>query len=110
MPLARCLLVMIVTCFSAVATGVAEELAAKGWQPQSPRNELRPQFEYLPDGGRDGAGRWIVRHDDREGLAGWWGKSFAVQGGHHYKFQAYRRMANVATPRQSAVVRILWRD
>ncbi|MDZ4685884.1 MAG: nitrilase-related carbon-nitrogen hydrolase, partial [Planctomycetaceae bacterium] len=110
MPMTRSLLITLVTSLLALPAGQAAEVAAKGWQPQSPRDELRPQFEYLPDGGRDGAGRWIVRHDDREGLAGCWVKSFAVQGGHHYKFQAFRRTANVATPRQSAVVRILWRD
>ena len=37
-------------------------------------------------------------------------KSFRVTGGKSYLFRAYRSLENVASPRRSAVVRILWTD
>lgn len=110
MPTTRGLPIALFLLMASCAAGPAAELAPNGWQPQAPRDEVRPEFVYQPDGGRDGGGRWIIRHDDREGLDGYWAKSFAVQGGRHYKFHAYRRTTNVATPRRSALVRILWRN
>lgn len=104
----RRLLFVLAVGWLTAASAFAED--ANGWQPQSPREEVRPQFEFQPAGGRDLGGRWIVRHDDREGLDGAWVKSFAVEGGRHYKFHAYRRTTNVDTPRRSALVRVLWRD
>lgn len=100
----------LVSVFGLLSMAGAADIAALGWQPQSPREELRPQFEYQPAGGRDGGGRWIVRHDGREGLHGFWTKSFVVQGGQHYQFDAWRRTTNVEFPRRSAVVRILWQN
>jgi len=52
----------------------------------------------------------VIRADDREGLDGHWSKTFPVKGGQCYRFSASRRLDNVASPRRSALVRILWRD
>lgn len=80
------------------------------WTATAPRAEIRPEMTHQPTGGRDGKGCLVLKHDDREGLHGYWTKSFEVKGGTHYRFQAYRRTTAVATPRLSAVVRVLWQD
>jgi predicted amidohydrolase len=92
-------------CGSSHAAGPPE-----GWTTAAPRDEIRPQFAYLPQGGRDGGGRLVVEHDSREGLDGYWTKTYPVQGGRHYHFQAYRRVRGVPCPRRSAVARLIWQD
>jgi predicted amidohydrolase len=81
-----------------------------GWQPASPRDEIRPEFVYENDSGHGGADSLGIITDAREGLDGYWTKSFSVEGGRHYRFSCQRLLDNVASPRRSAVVRILWRD
>jgi predicted amidohydrolase len=83
--------------------------APDGWRPESPREEIRPAFSWKADGGRDGGLSLRIQHDDREGLDGYWAKAFPVQGGRYYRFQAFRRIEGVSAPRQSALVRLLWR-
>ena len=80
------------------------------WSPQAPRDEIRPRFERAPAGGKSGQGVLIIHHDDRSGLNGWWQKSFSITPGKHYRFTAWRRAENVATPRRSVIARVLWRD
>jgi predicted amidohydrolase len=82
----------------------------EGWQTKAPRDEIRPQFAYRPDGGRDGKGAFVITHDHREGLDGYWTRTFAVQGGRFYRFHTIRKVIAVPVPRLSAVVRILWQD
>jgi predicted amidohydrolase len=82
----------------------------EGWTSAAPRDELRPAFRYQDEGGRDSKGVLVIQTDDREALDGYWMKDFKVQGGEHYQFQAYRRLENVASPRRSALVRIVWLD
>ena len=93
----------------APAVGVASD-APEGWQTAAPREEISPQFSYDPKGGPDGKGSFVIEADRREGLHGYWMKTFPVTGGRHYRFQAFRKVENVAIPRRSAVVRLLWRD
>ena len=81
-----------------------------GWQPAAPREEVRPQFAYLPNGGRDGKGGLVIAADDRDGLDGYWAKTFAVTGGKHYRFFALRKAEGMAWSRRSAVPRIVWQD
>jgi len=90
---------------TAALAGVPE-----GWQPAAPRDEIRPEFSYDPAGGPDGKGSFVIEADAREGLDGYWARSFPVEGGRHYRFQAFRKVENVAIPRRSAVVRLLWQD
>lgn len=102
------LVAMLTLVMTSLAASAAE--SPRGWQAKSPRDELRPTFSDQLDGGRNDAPRWIIQHDDREGLDGYWQKSFAVEGGRHYKFHAFRRTKNVDVPRRSALVRLLWRN
>lgn len=85
-------------------------VAPPGWTSGSPREELRPTLAFASTGGRDGKGCFIIQHDEREGLHGFWTKKIPVIGGQHYRFQAWRSVTHVATPRQSVLARILWRD
>ena len=75
-----------------------------GWSPESPRAEIRPEFSGDPQGSL------IITHDQREGLDGWFQKSFPVRGGDFYRFQVLRKISNIALPRRSCLVRISWQD
>jgi predicted amidohydrolase len=81
-----------------------------GWSDHSPREEIRPDFSTNPTGGPKRTGCLVIRHDEREGLDGWFQKPFAVTGGEFYRFSAVRKLTDVAVPRRSALVRILWQD
>jgi hypothetical protein len=83
---------------------------AKGGRPSRPREEIRPQFQRTETGGKSGHGALAIRADDREGLHGWWQKTFSVTGGHFYRFSAWRHTENIAVPRRSVLARVLWRD
>src|SRR2546427_8475188 len=80
------------------------------WAAAAPREEIRPQFERTETGGKSGHGALAIRADEREGLHGWWQKAFAVTGGQHYRFSAWRRIENIAVPRRSVLARVLWSD
>ncbi len=84
--------------------------ADEGWQAASPREELRPAFELVPRGGRDGHGGLVIRCDQREGLQGHWTKTFPIAGGQYYRFSAQRRVEHVPLPRRSVPARIVWQD
>lgn len=75
-----------------------------GWTTESPRAEIRPQFSTSENGGL------IITHDQREGLDGWFQKTFPVKGGEHHRFAVKRQISGVSGPRQSCLVRILWQD
>ena len=81
-----------------------------GWSAVSPRDEIRPAFSFDPKGGANQSGSFVVTHDHREGLDGWFQKSFPVTGGEFYRFHAARKTDRVALPRRSALVRVLWQD
>src|SRR5436305_1806313 len=81
-----------------------------GWTAAAPRDEIRPAFAYDPVGGPDGTGGLVIQADHRDGLDGWWAKSFPVTGGKHYRFAARYRAAGVAVPRRSIVAELHWRD
>jgi predicted amidohydrolase len=82
----------------------------EGWTAHSPRDEIRPDFAYLPHGGPNHGGSYVIEADDRAGLFGWWEKTYEVQGGQHYRFFSLCKAQNVDTPRRAAVVRVMWRD
>src|SRR5436190_14010877 len=84
--------------------------SADGWTTAAPREEIRPQFHQTETGGKSGHGALVIRANEREGLHGWWQKSFSVSGGQYYRFSAWRRTENVAVPRRSVLARVLWRD
>ena len=105
MPLFCCLVAL--TAGSAIAQA---EDAPKGWQPQSPRESIRPDFAYNQAAGRQGEGALVIQHDEREGLDGWWEKSFDVKPGTYVRFQAFRQVQKISLARRSALVRLLWMD
>jgi predicted amidohydrolase len=80
------------------------------WLAASPREELRPKFSIIPKKGSDEVGVLMIQTDAREGLDGFWRKTFPVKGGQHYRFSAMRKLENVQSPRRSAVVRLVWHD
>jgi len=84
--------------------------ASSTWTARSPRDEIRPQFTTTADGGPSNGACLVITHDDREGLDGWFQKSFEISGGEIYCFQAFRKTDNVELARRSALVRILWQD
>ena len=70
------------------------------WPPptvgrRSPRDEIQPEFSYNPTGGPDGSGSLVIRTDQREGLHGYWTRSFPVVGGRYYAFRVLRRAVAV---------------
>jgi len=92
-------------------TSPAKALGAPAdWQCAAPREEIRPEFAYQSDGGRNGKGALTIRHDNRDGLDGFWMKKFPITGGTFYRFEAFRRTERVISPRRSALVRLLWQD
>jgi predicted amidohydrolase len=92
------------------AAAAEGEAYPSGWEPVSPRAEIRPRFSYDPKGGPKAEGSFIISADNREGLHGYWQKTFPVTGGKHYRFSSVRKVEHVALPRRSAAVRILWQD
>jgi predicted amidohydrolase len=76
----------------------------QGWTTESPRDEIRPEFS------KDDEDSLVITHDEREGLDGWFQKSFPVEGGQCYRFQVRRQIRDVPLPRQSCLVRISWQD
>ncbi len=104
------LLAILLAGLAAVTASESPAGAPEGWTTASPRAEISPQFSYSPDGGRNGAARFIIQADAREGLQGCWTKSFPVQGGKFYRASAFHRAENVPLARRSLVLRVLWRD
>jgi predicted amidohydrolase len=88
----------------------AADLIDETWQKGSPREEIRPRFAFEPKGGRQDGARLIIEANDIPGLSGHWSRIVPVQGGQHYRFAAWRRTEGVASPRRSAVVRVVWQD
>ncbi len=96
--------------FLALTCSLAAGTPPEGWQTAAPRDELRPAFSFEPRGGPHRSGSLVITHDRREGLDGWFEKSFPVRGGEHYQFHALRKARHVSIPRRSALVRVRWQD
>lgn len=88
----------------------ATENAPEGWTTHAPREEIKPRFEFDVKGGPDGSGALVVQADAFDGQAGWWEKTFPVEGGKWYGFSAARKTTDVASPRRSVVARVIWQD
>ncbi|MEQ1748782.1 MAG: carbon-nitrogen hydrolase family protein [Prosthecobacter sp.] len=91
----------LLTLFLAVSLHAAD---FHGWTTESPRAEITPAFSSGADGDL------IITHDQREGLDGWFQKTFEVQGGAWQRFEVKRKISGVSNPRQSCLVRISWQD
>lgn len=101
---------LIVAAGLCTSRGSEPRLTADGWKGVAQREEIQPAFVFKENGGPNRNGSLIIRADKREGMDGHWTKTFPVTGGGYYRFRAVRRLDNVASPRRSALVRILWRD
>ena len=107
---------VLAACWVATSNLPAASLAATpkgapdGWQTASPRDEIRPSFRYDARGGRSGKGAFVIEADDREGLDGFWTTTMPVKGGCYYRFEAFRKVSQVASQRRSLLVRLLWQD
>src|SRR3954470_12752637 len=91
---------------AAPSDGAAADGAPSGWSTHSPRDEIRPQFDFEPRGGPGGRPCMVIRSDAREGLDGAWVKTFPVTGGKHYRFVARYRADGVPVPRRSVVAKL----
>lgn len=102
----------IVIAFASFLTAAFSIHAASvdGWTTAGPREEIRPKFQREETGGKSGHGELAILADEREGLHGWWEKTFSVTGGRYYRFSAWRRAENIPVPRRSLLARVLWRD
>jgi predicted amidohydrolase len=94
----------------AVAADKGADSAPGGWTTGAPRDEIRPDFAYDPKGGPHGTDCLIIRADEREGLDGYWTKTFAIRSGKSYHFAASYLASRVSVPRRSVVIKIHWRD
>jgi predicted amidohydrolase len=84
--------------------------SSETWRSAAPRDEIRPNFERTESGGKSGNGSLIINADSREGLHGWWERNYEVTGGQNYRFSVWQRTKDVAVPRRSAMVRVVWKD
>lgn len=82
----------------------------EGWTAAAPREELRPAFAVVDNDGPKEKTSLMIRMDDREGLQGRWTRTFAIEGGKHYRFHALRKVTDVPLPRRSALVKITWQN
>jgi predicted amidohydrolase len=89
---------------------ITAKTAPGDWVSAAPRDEIRPDFAFDARGGPGGKGCLVISADRREGLDGWWTKTFPVTSGRHYRFMTHYRAEGVAVPRRSVVAEIHWRD
>src|SRR4030095_6492064 len=101
---------LLITATIIITPIFAQEKGLEGWMRMAPRDEIKPEFSFQEEGGPKATGVLTIRTDDRDGLHGWWQKSFPITGGKDYRFHAQRRVENVEIPRRSAVARIVWQD
>lgn len=87
-----------------------EEWFPAGWQAAAQREEIRPNFSFAARGGPKGQGAFVIAAADAVGQHGWFQRVFPVTGGKWYRFEALRKVDNVAVPRRCAPVRIVWQD
>ena len=82
-----------------------------GWTTAAPRDEIRPQFAFDAQGGPDGKGGFLIRADQREGLAGCWKKTFPVSGRQALSLRGAATRPRASPCRGAAsLVELHWRD
>src|SRR5438445_9760905 len=97
--------------FASLFGAQADQLMeTNGWKAESPREEIRPAFEFKAAAGTRRQTTLVIEANEREGVDGHWTKTFPVRGGQHYRFRALRRVENVPWPRRSTFARVLWHD
>jgi predicted amidohydrolase len=96
--------------FPAAATPAADVVEFRGWRPFCHRDEASPDFEIRREGGPQGRGGLVIRHDNRKHLDGAWMKTFDVEGDCHYSITAHSRTTDVANARAHTYVELLFHD
>ena len=87
----------------------ADDDAFDGWQPESPRQEIRPDFRFTASAG--GTSKVLtIASDGRNGLMGAFTKTLPVTGGSYYRFSVQRQSVGIDVIRRSGTVRLLWMD
>lgn len=88
------------------ATAYSAHASELSWQPASPREEIRPDFQQRE------SGELHIAADERDGLNGWWQTTVPVEGGATFQFSIERKTSGISAAeiRRCAVVRILWLD
>jgi predicted amidohydrolase len=105
----RLLIAIVTSCgMSCAAAEITAASEGHSWRAESPREELRPKFTR--EEGNAATERLVIEHVQREGLDGYWARTFPISGGRSYRFACERRVEHVVSPRRSAVVRVLWQD
>lgn len=109
-PRLLCLVLLTVAASLSLPAGDKAPAAPEGWTASAPREEISPHFKFEPKGGPAGQGCFVIRADKLEGQAGWWAKTFPVQGGSNYQFSALYSAKSVAVPRRSVLAKVDWQD
>jgi len=94
----------------AIAPNSDQQSAPDGWSTGAPRPEISPAFSHDPHAGPQGRPAMMIRADAREGLDGYWVKSFPIEPGKTYRFSARYRAANVPVERRSVLAKLDWKD
>src|SRR5262245_46361266 len=89
------------TCLAATPqpTVAGEVRDDEGWSTGAPRDEIRPEFASEPGDGPDHHAVLVIKAGQRDGVDGYWTKTFPVAGGHHYHFDARYETKGVDVPR-----------
>src|SRR4051794_3053310 len=66
------------------ASADATPALQKDWKSGAPRDEIRPEFAIEASGGPERRGCLVIRTGARDGLDGWWSRTFPIVGGKHY--------------------------
>jgi predicted amidohydrolase len=104
------LIVTLGTSITSAQPPLPDSTLPEGWHACSPRDEIRPTFSHRIADGASRNGMFVITTGDAVEQHGWVQKSFPVIGGKTYMIQVNRRTENVATPRRSTPVRIVWQD
>src|SRR5689334_17009216 len=100
----RFLFSSLLTVFFTAAEPASISSVPPGWTATAHRQEIRPEFSYLPSDGRAGSGAFVIATDARDGLDGAWEKTFPVEGGKWYRFTVFRRTKGTEYPQQCGAI------
>ncbi|MEM8734789.1 MAG: hypothetical protein AAGG44_11230, partial [Planctomycetota bacterium] len=92
----------------AVAIGQVEEAVIQGWNRESKRPEVAPEFSHFKT--KSGELVLAMSGEGRETVDGAWTKAVPIRGGSTVRFTAFKRTRGVQAPTRSALVKITWQD
>ncbi|MDB4678855.1 carbon-nitrogen hydrolase family protein [Rhodopirellula sp.] len=90
-------------------TSGSELVIPDGWETTTPRDEIKPIFQWIPShAGGSTTERFTIKADHRSGLSGAWVTTKPVKGGDWYRFRVNRRTTGMTLARRSAIARVIW--